>query len=148
MNSAYVTVPDAFALKNVQLTAAGEEAAEFKTYDNIEVTFEMEFLKEMKDVTFAFSVRDQVDDVVVSASKLKSENLLPVGKKEFQCCIEKNRFREGIYNIGFYASDHDGGSLYKSHNVATFTILADMELIKTTDALLGFVVMETTWKEK
>ncbi|MCP4157974.1 MAG: ABC transporter ATP-binding protein, partial [bacterium] len=70
MNSAYVTVPDAFALKNVQLTAAGEEAAEFKTYDNIEVTFEVELLKEMKDVTFAFSVRDQVDDVVVSASKL------------------------------------------------------------------------------
>ncbi|MCP5107626.1 MAG: ABC transporter ATP-binding protein [bacterium] len=147
MASAYVIVPDIFQLKNVKTAdSEGVETVDFKTFDHIHIKFQVEFLEPMKNILFAFSIREQVDDVVLSAGKFRPENEIPKGTLTIQCRIDKNRFREGNYNIGFYVSDYDGGSLYKSHNVATLSILAGMDIIRNTDSLLGFMVMDTTWR--
>ncbi|MCP4219186.1 MAG: ABC transporter ATP-binding protein, partial [bacterium] len=147
MASAYVTAPDSFLLKDVRVSNDNnEETDEFKTFTPITITFETQFHKEMSNIVFAFNIRDQVDDVVISAGKMTAETVTADGRTTVQCRIERNFFREGNYHIGFYVSDPDGGSLYKSHQVGTFTIMADMELIQTTDSLLGFVVMDTNWK--
>jgi ABC-type polysaccharide/polyol phosphate transport system ATPase subunit len=146
MDSAYITVPDIFALKRVQINNfSGVETEEFNTYDNIKVALEMEFLKKINDVTLALNIMDQVDDVVISSSKMQIDDRPCEGSMKVECEIAENKLREGNYNIGFYVSDHNGGSLYKSHRVGTFTILADMTIIQKNDPLLGFMVMDTTW---
>jgi hypothetical protein len=89
---------------------------------------------------------DQVDDVVISSTKMQIDDRPCEGFVKLECEIEENKLREGNYNIGFYVSDHDGGSLYKSHRVGAFTILADMTIIQKNDPLLGFMVMDTSWK--
>jgi lipopolysaccharide transport system ATP-binding protein len=118
MDSAYLTVPDIFALKKVQINnLSGVETEEFNTYDNIKVALEMEFLKKINDVTLAINIMDQVDDVVISSTKMQIDDRPCEGFVKLECEIEENKLREGNYNIGFYVSDHDGGSLYKSHRV-------------------------------
>jgi lipopolysaccharide transport system ATP-binding protein len=147
MTSAYLTVPEAFILKNVRLCSADDrETNQFNTYDNIKVVVEMEFPKKMENVVLALNIREQVDDVVLTSSKLQLNTRPCKGTLSAVCEIRKNSFREGNYNIGFYASDFSGGSLYKSHCVGSFTILANMAIIEKSDSILGFVVMETTWK--
>jgi lipopolysaccharide transport system ATP-binding protein len=147
MDSAYLTVPDIFALKKMQINNfSGIKTEEFNTFDNIKITLEMEFLKKMKDVTLAINIMDQVDDVVISSSKIRIDDRPCEGPMKVECEIAENKLREGNYNVGFYVSDHDGGSLYKSHRVGTFTILADMTIIQKNDPMMGFVVMETLWK--
>jgi lipopolysaccharide transport system ATP-binding protein len=147
MTSAYLTVPEVFALRKMNIrNGSNAEAHEFNTHDNIKIAFEIEFLKPMQKVMMGFSIRDQVDDVVISSSKLQLEDRPCEGLIKLECEIKENKLREGNYNIGFYASDFSGGSLYKSHCVGTFTIVADMEIIEKSDSILGFMVMETTWK--
>lgn len=147
MTSAYLTIPEAFILKNVRICSTDDqETNQFNTYDNIKIEVEMEFLKKMENVVLALNIRDQVDDVVLSSSKLQLNTRPCKGTLSAVCEIRENKFREGNYNIGFYASDYSGGSLYKSHCVGSFTILADMEIIEKSDSVQGFIVMETTWE--
>jgi len=147
MTSAYLTVPEIFKLKNVYIhNASGEKTNEFKTFENIKIAFEMEFLKRIENVILAVNIRGQVDDAVISSSKLPLNSRPCEGTLAAECEIEKNRFREGNYNIGFFASDHEGGVLYKSHIVASFTILADMTIIQKSDSTQGFMVIDTKWK--
>lgn len=147
MTSAYLTVPEAFILKNVRICNTDDrETNQFNTHDNIKVVVEMEFPKKMENVVLALNLRDQVDDVVLTSSKLQLNTRPCKGTLSAVCEIRKNSFREGSYNIGFYASDFSGGSLYKSHCIGSFTILADMEIIEKSDSILGFIVMETTWE--
>jgi len=147
MTSAYLTIPEAFILKDVRICSADDrETNEFNTYDNIKIVFEMEFPEKIENVLLAINIRDQVDDVVISSSKLQLNTRPCEGTLTTVCEIRENKLREGNYNIGFYVSDFDGGSLYKSHCVGSFTILADMEIIEKSDSILGFMVMETTWE--
>lgn len=147
MTSAYLTVPEAFILKNVRICSTDDrETTEFNTYDNIKFALEMEFPKKMENVLLAANIRDQMDDVVISSSKLQLNTQPCEGTLTATCEVRENKLREGNYNIGFYVSDFDGGSLYKSHCVGSFTILADMEIMQKSDSILGFVVMETTWE--
>jgi lipopolysaccharide transport system ATP-binding protein len=149
MTSAYLTVPDSFILKNVRICSTDDRKTnEFRTYDNIKFALEMEFPQKIENVLLAVNIRDQVDDVVISSSKLQLNTNPCEGTLTIVCEIRENKFREGNYNIGFYVSDFDGGSLYKSHCVGSFTILADMEIIQKSDSILGFVVMDTTWEIK
>lgn len=147
MTSAYLTIPEAFILKDVRIRSTDDrETNEFNTYDNIKIVFQMEFPEKIENVLLAINIRDQVDDVVISSSKLQLNTRPCEGALTTVCEIRENKLREGNYNIGFYVSDFDGGSLYKSHCVASFTILADMEIIEKSDSILGFMVMETTWE--
>jgi len=149
MTSAYLTVPESFILKNVRICGTDDRKTnEFRTYDNIKFALEMEFPQKIENVLLAVNIRDQVDDVVISSSKLQLNTNPCEGTLTIVCEIRENKFREGNYNIGFYVSDFDGGSLYKSHCVGSFTILADMEIIQKSDSILGFVVMDTTWEIK
>jgi lipopolysaccharide transport system ATP-binding protein len=147
MTSAYLTIPETFIMKNVRICSTdGLETNQFNTYDNIKIGVEMEFLKKMENVVLAINIRDQMDDVVISSSKMQLNTNPCEGTLSIGCEIRGNKFREGNYNIGFYVSDFDGGSLYKSHCVGSFTILADMDIIQKSDSILGFVVMDTTWE--
>jgi hypothetical protein len=147
MTSAYLTIPEAFILKNVQISSINDSNSnEFSTYDNIRIAFEMEFPEQIENVLLAVNIRDQVDDVVISSSKLQLNTKPCEGTLKALCEIRENKLREGNYNIGFYVSDFEGGSLFKSHCVGTFTILADMEIIQKSDSTQGFVVMDTTWE--
>jgi ABC-type polysaccharide/polyol phosphate transport system ATPase subunit len=146
MTSAYLTVPDIFLLKKFHIrNRSGEDSHEFNTYDNIKLTFEMQFLKPVEKVLLAFNIRDQVDDVVISSCKMRLDDRPCVDTMTVECEIKNNKLREGSYNIGFYASDYDGGSLYKSHSVGDFTILADMAVIEKADSTQGFMVIDTAW---
>jgi lipopolysaccharide transport system ATP-binding protein len=148
MDSAYLTLPDVFILENVRIRdASGNEKLEFDTFENITVSFEMNFVQQLENILLAMTIRDQVDDVIISSSKLRMDKKPYLGKVTVDCVMVNNRFREGNFNISFYVSDFEGGSFYKSHNVATFTILADMDVIKHQDSTRGFVVMDTEWKE-
>jgi lipopolysaccharide transport system ATP-binding protein len=147
MTSAYYTVPEVFSLKKVRLrSASGSETDEFNTYDNIIVSFEMQFNKKIENVQLAFNIRDQVNDMVISSGKLQWNARPCKGMVKAECEIEKIKLREGNYNLGFYVSDHDGGALFKSNAVGSFTILADMEIIRKSDSTQGIMVMDTKWK--
>lgn len=147
MTAAYLTVPEIFQLKKFHIrNRSGEDSHEFNTYDNIKLVCEIRFLKPVEKVLLAFSIRDQVDDVVISSGKMRLDDRPCVGTMTVECEIKNNKLREGSYNIGFYASDYDGGSLYKSHSVGIFTILADMSIIEKADSTQGFMVIDTTWK--
>lgn len=150
MAAAYFTVPGVFRLDGVHIRGGVDKAetSEFNTYDDILIDLEMEFLEKVNRVVFALTIREQVDDVVISSSKIHWDNNDRGdwhGRVQVRCKIEKNILREGNYNIGFYASHFDGGSLFKSHNIGSFTILADMEVIEAGDSTQGFVVMDTKW---
>lgn len=147
MTSAYYTVPEVFTLKKVRLrNTSGGETDEFNTYDNITIAFEMEFSKKIENVQLAFNIRDQVNDMVISSSKLQWNASPCKGIVKAECEIEKNKLREGNYNLGFYVSDYDGGALFKSNAVGSFTILADMEIIRKSDSTRGIMIMDTKWK--
>lgn len=147
MASAYVTVPESFVLKNVFTSNVDElPNSDFNTYDNIRISLEMVFPKKIENIMLGISIRDQVDDVVISSSKLQLNSHAYKGQVTAVCEIESNKFREGNYNIGCYVSDFEGGSLYKSHCVGTFTILPNMEIIQQGDSTRGFVVLDTHWK--
>jgi ABC-type polysaccharide/polyol phosphate transport system ATPase subunit len=147
MTSAYLTVPDVFVLRRLHLrNHSDDDTHEFNTYDNIKLAFEMQFLKPIEKALLAFNIRDQVDDVVISSGKMRLDDRPCEGIITVECEIKNNKLREGNYNIGFYTSDYESGSLYKSHSVGTFTILADMSVLEKGDSTRGFMVMDTTWK--
>lgn len=147
MTSAYYIVPEIFTLKKVRLRdTSGSETDEFNTYDNITIAFEMEFSKKIENVQLAFNIRDQVNDTVISSGKLQWNTRPCQGIVKAECEIEKIRLREGNYNIGFYAADNDGGALFKSNAAGSFTILADMEIIRKSDSTQGIMIMDTKWK--
>jgi len=147
MTSAYLTVPDVFVLERVRLrNHADDDTYEFNTYDNIKLEFALQFLQPLEKVLLALTIRDQVDDVVICSSKMRLDDRPCQGPMTVECEIKNTQLREGNYQIGFYVSDHDGGSLYKSHSAGFFTILADMTIIEKGDSTRSFVVMDTTWK--
>jgi lipopolysaccharide transport system ATP-binding protein len=147
MESAYLTIPEVFVLERVTVcNAKGDDCTEFHTYDDICVRMAMDFRSELSDVLLALTIREQVDDVVVTSSKLRMPR--GAGRMEAECRITANRFREGNFNLGFYVSDLKGGSFYKSHQIGSFTILADMKLIQHQDSTKGLVVMDATWGVK
>lgn len=146
MNTAYVAVPEALEVKNARVwDASDSEAGEFHTHENIRVVFELDFKEAAKDIAFAFTVRTQVDDVVVGGSRVVPETKTYDGTTLVECMILKNSLREGVYNIGFYVAGSDGGALFKSNNVASFTILADMNTIESSASSQGLVVLDTEW---
>jgi len=146
MEAAYMTVPDSFIFRRFFFSNADNvETNEFKTFDDLKLLFELDFVKKTENVVLAVNIRDQVEDVVISATKMNLDNGPCEGLLKVECRIENNKFREGNYNIGFYVSDHIGGSLYKSHNIGSFSILADMTLIRENDPTQGFMVMDTDW---
>jgi lipopolysaccharide transport system ATP-binding protein len=146
MASAYLTVPEVFVLKKVKFyNSSGDETHEFKTLDNIKISFELEFLEKMTDVLLALNIRGQVDEVVISSSKMQLNTISPNGLVSARCEIKKNHLREGNYNVGFYVSDNEGGALFKSLCVGSFSILADFEIIKSSDSTRGFMVMDAEW---
>ncbi len=147
MNSAYLSIPDVFVLKDVRLfNGSGERTMEFNSYENIRLSFDMEFKETLKNIAFALSIRTQIDDVVVGFSRVIPEHDVYHGAVTVECEIERNTLREGVYNIGFYASGAAGGSLFKSNNVKAFTILADMGIIKNSGSSQGLVILDTLWK--
>jgi ABC-type proline/glycine betaine transport system ATPase subunit len=146
MESAYLSLPDVLILKKVQLLdASGADCSEFHTYDTIRLSFEMEFKEKAENISFAMSIRTQIDDLVVGFSRVVPGDNYYVGIVRVDCKIECNRLREGAYNIGFYVAGTDGGSLFKSNNVKTFTILADMAIIEASGSTKGMVVLDTSW---
>lgn len=148
MGSAYFTVPETFLLKAVHINHDNGNAAgtgSIKHLDDISVTFEMEFLKKIDRVVLAVNIRDQLNEVVISSSKFQVNSGPCKGPVKVRCLIEKNRLREGNYIVGFYASDHDGGALFKSQAVTIFSVLADMDVIKHSDSTKGVMVMDTRW---
>jgi lipopolysaccharide transport system ATP-binding protein len=147
MEAAYMTVPDAFVLRKLRfIDSAGNDTAEFRTYDDLRIEFELDFIKQTENVVLAINIRDQIEDVVISSTKMNLNGGPCEGIMKVECRISNNKLREGNFNIGFYVSDRIGGSLYKSHNIGSFSILADMELIKENDPNQGFIVMDTEWK--
>lgn len=147
MEAAYMTVPDAFALRNLRFTdSAGNDKTEFRTFDDLRIEFELDFIKQTENIVLAVNVRDQIEDMVISSTKMNLNGTPCEGIMKVECLISNNKLREGNFNIGFYVSDRIGGSLYKSHNVGSFSILADMGLIKENDPNQGFMVMDTEWK--
>ncbi len=146
MESAYLTVPDILTVEQVDtLDEAGHGTAQFNTFDSIGLQLEITLLKKMAALTLAFTIRDQVDDIVVTSSKTTLAARDP-GVFRVKCYFNKTPLREGLYHVGFYASDFDGGALYKSHQVTSFTILADMSIIQSGDSTRGLVVMDTSWQ--
>ncbi len=146
MDSAYLSIPDVLILKNVQLSdPSGADCCEFHTYDTIRLSFEVEFKEKAENISFAMAIRTQIDDLVVGFSRVVPGHNYYVGIVTVDCEIECNRLREGAYNIGFYVAGTDGGSLFKSNNVKTFTILADMGIIKASGSSKGMVVLDTSW---
>lgn len=147
MCMAYIAVPDSFILKEVKvLNDSNEETQTFRTFDNIKLSFKIEFKNKISHVSFAIAVRDQVSDIDIAISKTTPGKPEYYGSLEIECLISKNILREGVYNIGFYVADLNGGALYKSHNVKSFTILADMKIIENSGSSLGHVVLDTSWK--
>ena len=147
MEAAYMTVPDAFVLRDFRFTdSAGNTTTEFRTFDDVRIEFELDFLKQTENVTLAINFRDQIEDIVISSTKMYLNSGPCEGIMKVECLISNNKLREGNFNIGFYVSDRIGGSLYKSHNIGSFSILADMELIKENDPNQGLIVMDTEWK--
>jgi lipopolysaccharide transport system ATP-binding protein len=147
MDSAYLSIPGVFVLKEVRLfNGSGEGTTEFNSYENIRLFFDMEFKETLKNIAFALSIRTQIDDVVVGFSRVIPGYDGYHGALTVECDIERNTLREGVYNIGFYVSGADGGALFKSNSVKTFTILADMGIIKNSGSSQGLVILDTSWK--
>ncbi len=147
MASAHVTMPEAFMVRDVKIyNSSYEETETFKTFEDIKVAFELEFLKKTENVLLAINIRDQVNEMVISSSKMQLNSGPNRGIIKVECEIGKNKFREGNYNIGFYATEPLSGALFKSTAVRSFTILADMELMEKEDPNRGFMVMDTNWE--
>jgi hypothetical protein len=147
MKSAYFTMPDLFQLKSLKLKKdSGSQSDTFNIFDNININFEFKFLKNLKNVTVALNLHEDIDNFVISASKKVIENVAEDQTINLHCKILENRLREGSYALGLYISDFDGGALYKSHCVKTFQILADMSLLKNTDPVHGCVIMDFSWE--
>ncbi len=149
MDGAYLTLPDVFVLHQVVVADAGGAACgEFRTFDDIRVRFVMEFRQPLANVLLAMTIRDQVEDVVITSSKMRLGGQPCRGRVEAECVMRRNRFREGNYHVAFYVSDFEGGSFFKSHQVAGFTIGADMSLMQQQDPTQGFMVMDADWERK
>jgi len=147
MDSAYFTIPETFVLRNIHVfNASGAKTTQFNTYDDIKIEFDIDFPKKIENVTLAVNISDQLDDVVISSSKMQLNTRPCEGFTTVRCEIKQNKFREGNYNVGFFVSDYYGGALFKSSAVSSFTILADSTLLKESDSILGFFVMDTSWK--
>lgn len=148
MESAYLTIPDVFVVNDVQiLDESGKETYDFHTYDTLKIVFEVEFKTKSDNMAFSLGIRTQVDDIVVSHSRIvpNGDNAYE-GPVKVECELAANRFREGIYNIGFYVAGADGGSLFKSNNVKSFSILADMRTIAASGSSQGMMVLDATWR--
>jgi lipopolysaccharide transport system ATP-binding protein len=145
MAAAYLTTPDFLLNEVITLDNQANPTEEFRTHDNITLKFKMEFNKKVTRASFAFGIREQVDDVVIGFSKTIPEKDIYEGQVQLECTIPKTNLREGVYNIGFYAADFNGGALFKSNNVTSFTILADMATIEQSGSSQGFIVLDTTW---
>lgn len=145
MTAAYLTTPDFSLDKVVTLDKEANPAEEFNTFDSITLRFNMTFNKPASRASFAVGIREQVDDVVIGFSKTIPEKETYEGKVQLECCIPNNNLREGVYHIGFYAADFNGGALFKSNNVYSFTILADMATIEQSGSSQGFIVLDTSW---
>lgn len=146
MESAYLTIPAVFMLEDVVFTdAEGREKYEFHTYETINIRFGVKFLELCSNMSFALSVRTQVDDVVVGGSRFIPDNNEYSGEVMVECGLLSNRFREGVYNVGFYVAKADGGSLFKSNSVKSFSILADMRLIEAAGSSQGLMALDAGW---
>ncbi len=147
MENAYLGLPDVLMIKNLRLVGpSGEEGAEFHTHEDIRLVFEMEFKEEMSNIAFAMGIRTQIDDVVVGFSRQVPDRGGYLGAVSVECLIQRNTLREGIYNIGYYVAGADGGSLFKSNNLASITILADMGIIEKAGSSQGLMVLDAQWK--
>ncbi|UCC39601.1 MAG: ABC transporter ATP-binding protein [Candidatus Aminicenantes bacterium] len=145
MASAFLTTPD-FVLKDVKLmNLDGVETNDFITYQDIKVSFEVEFLKSFKDVFIAISVRSQLDDVVIAFNRIPEKKNFEAGMANIECCILKNRFNEGCYKIGFYVTTLSNEALFKSNRAKSFNILADMETFERSRSSHGYTVIDTEW---
>lgn len=145
MRSAYSTTPD-FILENVIfMNQDGVEKDDFSTFQDIKMHFHVRFSKNIKDVSFAISVRSQLDDVVIAFNKASEKQEFERGSANIECLILKNTFREGCYNVGFYASTLTSGALFKSNHVKSFNIMADIATIKASGSSRGYTVINTKW---
>jgi homopolymeric O-antigen transport system ATP-binding protein len=147
MTSAYYTMPEEFQAKKVQLlNNDGNECGEFHSHDKIKIVIAVEFLKEMEGVTFALSILEGTDGIVISSSRFTIETRACKGLVTITCEVNESRLREGSYNLGFYALDFKGGTLYKSNNVKSFAILADASIMGNADRNHGLITMAADWK--
>ncbi len=145
MASAYLVTPD-FVLKEVRsIDTQGNFSEEFLTYGTLTLQFAMVFKKPVQQASFAVGIRDQVDDVVIGFSKTQPDRDLYEGEVVLECVVPNVHLREGVYNIGFYAADFNGGALFKSNNVKSFTIRADMATIESSGSSQGYIVLDTAW---
>jgi lipopolysaccharide transport system ATP-binding protein len=146
MASAYLTTPDVL-LEEVRLHhPLGRDGDDFRTFDDIKITFRIRFLKKSSNVSFAMSLRDRVDEIAVGFSKVSESKDFNEGPVCIECLVVKNKLREGFYDIGFYVSDTKGGPLFKSHRVKSFRILADMAVLADSGSSAGYVIIDTQWK--
>ncbi|MFC1851340.1 ABC transporter ATP-binding protein [candidate division CSSED10-310 bacterium] len=144
MTSAYLTTPE-FIVENVLFfDDTGNICNEFSSFDDLKIRFEFRCKKPMENISFALSIRDQVNDVIISSSKLSNLKQSLSGSVAIECTIIRNNLREGWYHLGFYAADLYG-PLYKSHSVSSFKILGDMATIEKSVSSLGYVIMDTQW---
>jgi len=147
MASAYYSMPDIFALNQVQLyNQQNKESDEFTADGKIKIKVEVEFFKSFEKVTFALSILEGIDGTVITSGKFTPDKKMEEGIVRLECEFDETRLREGIYNLGFYAQDFNGGALFKSNNVGSFSILANLEIIRNSDALLGLVAVHSDWK--
>lgn len=146
MNAAYVALPDTFVLKKVGIyDFSGNETRDFHINEPIRLVFEIEVKERLGALSFGLAIRTQLDDLVIGTSKMTPQLTDPAGNVKIECVINNNRLREGVYNVGFYAADPEGGTLFKSNQVDSFTILADMAKIAVFGSSRGLVVMDTEW---
>ena len=146
--AAYLTTPD-FILENVRMAGSdGLERDDFFTYQDIHIRFTVRFLKRTSGVVFGISIRSHIDDLLISSSKTPEEKDFDAGRENIECRILKNTLREGVYNLGFYVSNLEGGALFKSHGIKTFRIMADMETIRNSGSSQGLTVMNMLWQLK
>jgi lipopolysaccharide transport system ATP-binding protein len=146
MASAYYTMPHAFVARSAKLfNEAGDEKDEFSAYETIKLAFEAEFPESIAKVTFAVTISDSTDGIVISATKFTPDQPCS-GILRLECRIMQSRLREGMYNLGFYVNDFNGGALFKSTNVGSFSILPDMKILGKSDVSHGLVLVDTDWK--
>jgi hypothetical protein len=147
MTSAYYTMPEVFQAKEVRLMDEdGNLSNEFHSHDKIKIIVTVEFLKEVEGVTFALSILEGTDGIVITSSRFTPQEKSLKGLVTFQCEVNQSRLREGSYNLGFYALDFKGGTLFKSNNVKSFSILADADIMSNADRNHGLITMAADWK--
>lgn len=145
MAAAYLTTPDFVLNEVVTLDKDRNPCPDFNTFDTITIRLNMTFNKPVTRASFAVGIREQVDDVVIGFTKTIPEKEIYEGQVQLDCTIPDNNLREGVYHIGFYAADFNGGALFKSNNVMSFTILADMATIEQSGSSQGFIVLDSSW---